>query len=177
MPEERTKKKLTLSVDEEVIEKAKQLDLNISEITEGVLRGYAFKPDELEKASLIEAYKSLFDSMKELLRDYMTSVVVGEYEANPSSLAITVEIQFDGKGRFWETEVEAYTTFEEVDLYDLYSPNRILTNFVKALADASEKRKERIVELNVAKGIIDVITGSVKPKLKRDSVSNVKSKC
>lgn len=164
MPEESGKRKLTLYVNEDVIEKAKKLDLNISEITEGVLRSYAFKPDELEKASLVEAYKTLFDSMVPTLRDFMTSVDVGEIESNPwNNLPEKIVITLTQSGRFWYSVADDYNDFDDLPLWDLYEPTRILSNFINALSEAAEKRNERISELKIAKGIIDAIAGSVKP--------------
>jgi len=46
------KEKLTLSVDKETVEKAKKLGINISEITEKVLRGFTFSAKEAEASAM-----------------------------------------------------------------------------------------------------------------------------
>ena len=46
MSEETGKKKLTLTVDEKVIEKAKSLGFNLSEVTESILRSFYLQEDE-----------------------------------------------------------------------------------------------------------------------------------
>jgi hypothetical protein len=165
LPDEGSKKKLTLYVSEEVIEKAKKLDLNLSEITESVLRGYAFKPSELERESLIGAYKSLFETMTPLLKDYLTSVEVGKLIPDPGEdfMGYEPKIRLIGDGSFWITDFEMEKKFEQLNLYELYEPREILSNFIRALSDASEKRKEKIVDLKMVKGIIDLIVSSLKP--------------
>ena len=54
------KEKLTLSVDKKVVKKAKEMGINISEITENVLKGFTFEPTSAEKTTLVEKYKELF---------------------------------------------------------------------------------------------------------------------
>src|SRR5512136_2085665 len=80
------KEKLTLSVDKQVVHKAKELGINISEITERVLTGYtaAEKPN----GDLYGAYMQLFDSIRPLLKEFDCSVKIAEgfetftYESN-----------------------------------------------------------------------------------------------
>jgi len=62
------KEKLTLSVDKDVIEKAKKIGINISDITEKVLRGYTSA--ERPEGSLYDGYKQLFDSITPLLKEF-----------------------------------------------------------------------------------------------------------
>jgi len=74
------KKKLTLSVDSRVVEKAKSLGLNLSEITEKVLRTFAFAPTDVDRKALYTKYRELFDTMVPMLRDYNASVQVAGVE-------------------------------------------------------------------------------------------------
>jgi len=73
---ESKKQKLTLSVDADVVEKAKNLGWNISDITEKVLRGFAFEPKATEKEALYKKYEELFDVMRSLLQKYDTWVEI-----------------------------------------------------------------------------------------------------
>lgn len=159
---ESKKRNITLTVDGETIEKAKQSGLNISEITESHLRHYTFTPEELQGTSLTESYWALFDSMTPLLNDYMTGVEVGEIEIRFSSFTTKEKIWLGSNGVIffqWDGDVHEITELKSTDLYD---PGVIVSNFVRSLAEASEKRKERIGELKMAKSIVEAIADSLK---------------
>jgi hypothetical protein len=70
------KEKLTLSVDKDIVSKAKILGINISEITEKVLAGYTSA--ERPEGSFHDAYKQLFDSILPLLKEFDCTVKVAE---------------------------------------------------------------------------------------------------
>ncbi len=59
------KAKLTLNVDEEVVRRAKDLNINISEVTEMALRGYTTTKgkSESDAGDIRSAYDFLFRSM------------------------------------------------------------------------------------------------------------------
>jgi len=76
---DKKKQKLTLSVDPDVVKKARRLGINISEITEGILRGFSFSPSSIETAALYEKYQQLFQTMLPLMKKYEINVKVGEF--------------------------------------------------------------------------------------------------
>ena len=57
------KEKLTLSVDEEVVKKARALDINISQATEMALRGFTAGSGEADANQIRAAYDYLFRAM------------------------------------------------------------------------------------------------------------------
>lgn len=156
MSEETGKKKLTLTVDEKVIERAKDLGINISEVTESVLRGFAFKPSGEDREEEYRKYVELFASMRPLLEQYGAWVNVGEYDKG-------VDLNLTADGRIFMPEFEDYLdNIHSIELWHLYSPKKILANFVSALTDAKERRKEKLGELEMAKRIVEAITESMR---------------
>jgi hypothetical protein len=157
MVDELIKRKLTLSVDEKVIEKAKDLGINISEVTESVLRSFAFKPSEADKEEEYQKYIELFVAMKPLLQQYGAFVTIGAHQGEDVDLApdgrLTMPIFED------DPFIEDIHSFE---LWELYNPRDILSNFVSALSDAKERRKEKLGELEMAKRIVEAISQSMK---------------
>lgn len=164
----KAKEKLTLSVDKEVIQKAKRLGINISEITERILRGYtsAEKPN----GSLYDGYQQLFDSIAPLLREFGVNTKVG----------LRIENLKDSKGAVWdqpndiflESDGSLYSdlfehTFQdikEVGLQSFLSPGEVLSNLVDALVKSEEAREEKLREILMARGIINAMTKTLVQK-------------
>jgi hypothetical protein len=158
------KSKLTLSVDKEIVSKAKNLGLNLSEITENVLRSFTFTPNSMDKESLYGGYRSLFDTMLPLLKDYDESVLVAKW----------TEIDVEGKnlfefewyltqdGTFWNLDFEKEVKdIKSIPSYGFLEPIKILSNFISALSSAKEKRKEKLEQIELAKKILEAIISSV----------------
>lgn len=171
MPESK-KRKLTLTVDGEVVEKAREIGLNLSDITEKVLRGFAFSPTEGEKAEVYGKYKELFATMRELQREYDIYVPIGEdfFEQGGERVPI-FQFLLEPSGKFSTDEGEEIGELEKIPLACLYEPKKILANFIKALSDAKQKWKERTEELEMARRIILAVTETLAPKGSKDTKS------
>ena len=79
------KKKLTLSINSEVIEKAKRLGLNLSEITENALKLYSLGHDNdkiVTADKLREVYADVLKKISKILKKWGTSLTIGSYQ-NP----------------------------------------------------------------------------------------------
>jgi hypothetical protein len=157
------KQKLTLSVDREVVDKAKNLGINISEITEKVLTGYtsAEKPD----GSLHEAYKKLFDSILPLLKEFECDVQIAtswDYFNDGTPVPIG-EVHLTSDGSFL---VEDFPSSQQYYSYDIkkinadefLSPKKILSNLVNELARSQETRKAKMDEILMAKRIVEAMS-------------------
>lgn len=157
------KNKLTLSVDKEVVEKAKGLGMNLSGIMEDVLRGFTFKPSKTDIDSVYSGYEDIFKLMKSSLRDYDASVVVAEdpiYD-DKGHLFDEGKIYLLRDGTFWNEFSEVtFKDIREIPLYSFLSPPKILSYFVSALSNAKEKRQEKLGELELAKRILQAIINS-----------------
>lgn len=159
------KEKLTLSVDKEVVEKAKKLGINISEVTEKVLQGYtsAEKPN----GSLYDAYKQLFESIRPLLVEFECSVKIADdtetvittdSKGNSYEEEVPTDIYLSPDGSFYADQFDySFINIEKI-AGKFLSPQKILSNLVDALARNEETRKEKMNEILMAKRIIDAMS-------------------
>jgi len=158
MPE--TKRKLTLTVDAETVEAAKKLDLNISEVTEKVLRGYTLDAMEAEKGATREQYKDLLATMDPLLTKYGCRIVVGEcreyaFEGQDDP------VYFSGGAHLYTEQMadQDQVVEEPVPLteIDFLRPNHILRNFFTAIESVKSQRREEVESLLLAKKLVDAL--------------------
>ena len=161
------KQKLTLSVNKEVVEKAKELGINISEITENVLRGFAFTPEGLDDEVIYQQYNELFTVMQPLMKKY------------GFHLEVAIDPQFDEHGEHMYNEtytlspdlllwVEPYehigNEIKAIQVTAFHSPLQILESFLTKLTTAVGERREHIREIEMAKRIVQAITGTLEEK-------------
>ncbi|VVB92608.1 Post-segregation antitoxin CcdA [uncultured archaeon] len=148
------KQKLTLSVEKELVEKAKKLGVNISEITENVLRHISETEikEVVTKEEINAAYEKLFNTMLPAMEKFGASVEVGKvwFDENHS---FTVKLL--NNGELWIPDIEQTTKIEGVSVD---SPKKILSNFIESLVNASEKNKEKLKELEIFRKIIEALT-------------------
>jgi post-segregation antitoxin (ccd killing protein) len=163
------KEKLTLSVDEEVVQKAKKLGINISDITEKVLKGYtsAEKPN----GGLHDAYRELFDSILPLLKEFGCGVKIAE--------GVEAAVSTDSKGKEQEDEIPfdvflvsngsfyidtfeySFSDIKKISPQDFLSAEKILSNLVDALARSKEANEEKMRQIMMAKRIVDAMSETV----------------
>jgi len=165
------KEKLTLSVDKDVIEKAKKIGINISDITEKVLRGYTSA--ERPEGSLYDGYKQLFDSITPLLKEFGVDMKIAgtmeQLENDKGELSEWyIDIFLEPDGSFWNDTFEtSFQDIKKIDLRAFLSPEKILSNLVDVLAKSEEAKKEKISEILMAKRIIDAMAETL---VKNDSI-------
>ncbi len=167
------KQKLTLSVDSDVVEKAKALDLNISEITEQVLRGFTFEPSAEANEETLKKYKELFKAMIPALEKFRTSTKIGEifirdYVTHTNTeqkddlyLSYTGEIYSDIVFNEDIMYAEAIDNLDLKSLKNLDAPQFLLGTFIDSLVKGAERQKETIKELEATKRIIEAISTSL----------------
>lgn len=175
------KEKLTLSVDKYVVEKAKKLGINISEITEKVLRGYtsAEKPSD----DLYSGYEQLFTSITPLLKEFDVCVVIAEdlWARVPADSVgdlevghFTAEIELTPDGSFWIDTMETnFDDIRKIQRHQFLSPKEILANLVDALVKSHQTRKEKMKEILMAKRIIDAMSETL---IEREHMKTAQSK-
>jgi len=184
---ETEKKKLTLSVDSEIVEKArKDPDINISEITEKVLRAFISSSKTADKEKLYSKYQELFKLMLPLLKKFKIRTPVAR-EAS-FGLVDDFEPYLDPDGNVIEPEpeiVDVFTTYlgfdgrlvhdglgevkiKNIDITDFLRPQDIIDEFLDSIREGLNYRKEQFKEIEIAKTIIDAIT--------KGTISKVKSK-
>jgi|GEM_PF-6358280 len=171
MPKE--KQKLTLSVEKELVEKAKKLGVNISEITEKVLKHISETKtkDVVTREEVNEAYKKLFDAMLPAMKKFDTDIYVGE----------VIQASFDEKGNFidfpplnvsllkngelWIVDADTPAKFEDVFFY---SPKKILSTYIDSLIKASEENKEKLKELEIFRRVVEALTETTAPEYRKE---------
>ncbi len=162
------KSKLTLTVDTATVEKAKHLGINISELTEKVLRGWVFDAHDESREAVMDHYKAMFDTMTTLLKEYAVPVHVANAHVTwedrlskpPRMETSTEEIYLQPDGQFWFVDVEVLVPFDKIrnDANITYlPPSEILQNFISALEEGKAKRRERLEDLEVARRLIEAI--------------------
>lgn len=157
------KQKLTLSVETGIVDQAKKLGVNISELTEQVLRGYAIKDDGLDWKSYKSQYLVFLHTMDPLLTKYHASVVVGDLLARPGEKDTSYEgeIRYYGSGCFSADTIEDYLTIDKLEsssyTVGFRNPGHVLQNFVRELESAKIRRKEEIANLLIASRIVGAI--------------------
>src|SRR5215207_5361644 len=72
------KSKLTLSLNKDVIQRAKAAGINISEITEKLLTAVTLTPSGNSYYDVVEAYMAFYESIKSVLGKYGAQVTVTE---------------------------------------------------------------------------------------------------
>lgn len=178
------KKKLTLTVDGNVVKRAKALGFNLSDFTESILDVYAFAPEKSAKKELHQKYKDLFASMQRLLDEYGTSVEVASwiytgdegYEGE-----VRVELRPDGRLLQYDSgdlDVDGNEVPKTVDISEVTfnSTKSILENFIRAVTEAKEKRVEQIGELDMARRMVEAIWKPTEAPSGRDQGAERKEK-
>jgi hypothetical protein len=153
------KQKLTLGLNKDVIERAKAAGINISEVTEQVLRALTYDPKGNTIYDVIEGYEKLFRCIAPILRRYDRSILVGMHKIyqsiddNNKTIELPIELVYDttlleygpppNTGDYKVVEVD------EV-VYALDEPTKILENLILSVIQAAEENKEKIKELQFA---------------------------
>lgn len=155
------KQKLTLSVDREFVEKAKTLGVNISDIAEMALKHVSETQTGkiVTKDQVNAGYKKLFDAMLPWLNKFGASVEVGHQyldDHNRETVALCPN------GEFWGDVFEDTVNFESIDFLPA---NDILPKFIDVLIAASERNKEKLKELEIARRFIEALTDISTQKL------------
>jgi hypothetical protein len=168
------KQKLTLGISKDVIEKAKLTGINISAITEQVLKAITFEPSGTTKEDITRAYEALFQTALPVIRKYGAEVRVGR---EPVLIDDAGEISFlfiklDPSNEFsmlWKESGEdsfvATSVEKELDYLD--PPTKILENLILALTSAAEENKETLKELEIAMRFVRALAGNAQEETKK----------
>jgi len=155
------KQKLTLGISKDVIEKAKATGINISSITEQVLKAITYDPKMNTEEDLSNAYQAFFDAITPSLKKYGATVQVGEmYEGDSGDdlWKFTIDLHHQGLSKN-NSELEVYRTVKVNDVTSsLYKPTQILENLLRSLIEAAEHNKKKMQEFEIALRIVDALT-------------------
>ena len=162
------KKKLTLSIDSEVIEKAKKLGLNLSEITEKALKISSLSDDNrVTPDKLREVYVDILKIILKILKRWdVRQLKIGEFyeeqglirywfQLVPSRVELFSNIPNMGpEGQ--EPEQTWHLEDENLPIFKFYDAEKIITNLIDKLYDKANKNKETIDKLQILKNILEL---------------------
>ena len=170
------KQHLTLTVDDELVKKAKNLGLNISELTERALKAHTYPTKEANQPALYDAYRNLFSSMLPLLQRFRTSVKIGSFkDFDPKSgmLAEEGEVNLSYDGSFWiwayEEVHDEFSDITRIPLYNLDSPMEIYRNLLNAIEQAAKRDGSLLMTIAAVKGLVDATTVAMQSGAKSEN--------
>lgn len=163
------KKKLTLSINSEVIEKAKRLGLNLSEITEKSLQMSSLDSDEIVTADkLREAYISILRLILKILKKWdLIQLKIGDfysedgivynwYQLTQDRVNLWSEDRSIGPVPYNEPDKTWHLDDENLPIYNFDGPDEIITNLINKLYEKSNKNKEILNKLQILKNILEL---------------------
>jgi hypothetical protein len=167
----REKQKLTLGIDGEVIERAKAAGINISAMTEELLKSVTYEPKGMSEDDVVEAYQDLFISMVPLIRKHNLYVTVGGYKESdidgyklqlyPCShefeVVSLIYVLNNTEGFYGHYDICAVGHVVE----QLYTPKTILENLILEIVGMTEKNKQKVRELKLAKRFVEVLLSDI----------------
>ena len=147
--EKEPKQKLTLAIDGEIIDRAKKAGINISAITEKVLDSITMEVKGASMDDLMAGYEKLFDVIKDVLRKYNTSIIVGIHQVQLEDGSLGGEDVFLTSEGGLSTS-EGPIELDEFVRYSYSSPFEILQKLLNALVTAAERNRGEMRDLLVA---------------------------
>ena len=158
------KKKLTLSVESDIIQKAKDLGLNLSEIMENALRISSMDNEEksVTKEKLIQAYKKVFLEMVPILKKWDLHIPIGGYYDYTKEMGNIQFIYYLSANELylWSDFVdqEPLNTWKLTDndlpIEHFYEPEKIIKSLIDKLHKVAEENKIKMKKLEVITNIL-----------------------
>lgn len=165
-PVNEQKQKLTLGISKDVIEKAKAENINISAITEQLLKAITYDPKGNTREDVAKAYEVFFQAIRKILHRYSANVEVGEHAIIDSSGSLErfVPIMLNRDELYVDLEGEypRVSISDQVEYF--YSPKQILENLIPALVKAAQRNKERLKEFEMAQKFLQVLPDNEAPR-------------
>ncbi|MCZ7357357.1 MAG: type II toxin-antitoxin system CcdA family antitoxin [Candidatus Methanoperedens sp.] len=161
---ESEKKKLTLSINSEVIEKAKKLGLNLSEVTENSLKLYSLGHDNdkiVTSDKLRDVYTDVLKKISEILKKWETSLQIGS-SSNPFNGVNYTYILYQDEVRMWSSESDEspeqtwHLNDKNLPIHIFDEPDKIITNLINELYETANKNKEVLDKLQILKNILEL---------------------
>jgi len=181
-----TKKHLTLNIDSDIAEKAvADPDIKVSEITEKFLRALTTTSETEDNEKIYQGYQGLFNLMLPLLRKFKVRTEVAQEvifrlasddpEFDPvfdpdNNLVNDAQIPSEWYNTFLlpngKLEDERYGEIKitDIPIEQFHRPQHIIDEFLSAIQEGVNYRKEQFTQIEMAKTIIDAITKGVIPK-------------
>jgi len=183
---ENKKINITLRINKEVVDKARELGLNLSSITESILRTEnivgLITPNKIR-----ETYRVVFIDLLNILQEWETYLKIGEEVddltfTNEKGMQSISHMIFSfylspyGNIEVCDEEGETRRRWklnENWPINSLFEPEKLIENLIDELYRKAEENKEKIQKLSLLKNILDKIKKE-KSKDKKDTQLNSK---
>jgi len=181
---EAEKTNLTLRISKEVVEKARELGLNLSSITESMLKTENLMQDEgvVTPVKMRETYRKIFLILLEILREWEVYLRIGEeiehvtFKDEKGRRSIypktfyyylaphgTIELcEDDGE------PINEWKFVEDWPVNNLFNPDKLIESLVNQLYSQAERNKEKLRKLSLLKNVLE----KIKPNKKEEEVKN-----
>jgi Post-segregation antitoxin CcdA len=176
------KRKLTLTVDADTVDRARKQDINISDLTERILQTVTVEDGSLSPAEERKEYLRLLSAMDPVINAHHVKVPVGKGYHRISDWADDEETElfYVGGGQFEPRDPNALRldlsgdhsndwswSLEEIEDKDTYirfeSPMRIIGNFVEKVGESKRRREVEMHDLHVARSVLEAVLGAERP--------------
>jgi len=182
------KKNLTLRIEKDILQKAKELGLNISHITESTLKAISL-PDNLEVVTsrmLRVNYRKIFGKIVEILkeREVKYFLKIGEHisteefkrpdgKTDIHELTHSYFLSPEGKVEHFVDEIDQTVKIWDLEKDDwpteyIYPPEKILTNLVEAIYNVSKRNSTKLKEALVLEKMLDQYLNKLKDKNEKE---------
>lgn len=162
---ESEKKKLTLSINSDVIQKAKALGINLSEITENALKLYSLGHDGEEVITPDKKREAYTDILTEILKILVKwgieELRIGSYDdenayytymLSPGKVLLWADYLGEDEGplKTWKL------SDENLPVNDFYDTEKIITNLIDELYKKAKENKETLDKLQILRNILEL---------------------
>ena len=169
------KKRVNLYLDEEVVNRCKELGINLSRVTSDILEGV---PDS---ASTTEnAYRALFQKIAPILKHYNTSTVIGKGNLLDGPGLGEISLEPDGTFRVVSEFItktlnhtklinhysngfsvflilDLFTFLKDNEDFELSGPRTIFSDLIQSIKSKKERDQERVRDIDRIMRIISAI--------------------
>lgn len=173
------KRKLTLTVDADTVERARKQEINISDLTERLLQSVTIESGALDRIEERKEYLRLLATMDSVIRAYHIEVPVGKVLRTVDEWGDDLEsaLLYVGGGQFRPTDPNALGLdlsndnwawpIEQIERKDTHayfdSPMRVISNFIEKVSEKKREREIEMHDLRVARSVLEAVLGANKP--------------
>ena len=170
------KKNLTLSIDKGVLEKAKKLGLNLSNITENILKTTSLVEGKeiVSTEDLRDFYRNVFLEISSIMKKWGVTyfLTIGGYSSNEEFRKQDGKVFFEeishlyyldpsGKIEYYmEEPVEQTIRIWKLNDEDwptqyFYKSEKIISNLIEMIYKTTERNKEKLDDLGILKNVLE----------------------
>ncbi len=175
---ENEKANVTIRISKEVVDRARELGLNLSSITENMLRTENLMKDEglVTANKLREIYQQIFLHLLEIAQEWSVYLLIGEeiedvvFRDSKGKQTIhqrdfTYYLSQNGTIERCDEEGETLREWllnEDWPINSLFEPEKLIENLVNRLYEQAKKNKEKMQKLSLLKNVLEKLKSEKK---------------